>query len=122
MQNQEVQAQENENKLRGVKKNWSLLAFAREHGNPRPNHGKNKTTNEEFDNLAFVDKNGEYTFVAFSTKLGVMQPKEIVEQKDNLQVVLLPATEDKKEKYVLCKAGNINTGEEIDLFADEIAF
>lgn len=103
---------------RGIKDSWSLLAFARLHGAPHPNTSTNKETGEVFNNLAFVDKNNNITFVSFSSKLGELSPAEIKARKDELQVVKLnddPMT-GKEGGYLLCKAGNLNMGEAIDLF------
>lgn len=100
---------------RGVKDSWSFVGFCRLHGNPKPNSGKNKTTGESFENLAFQDKQtGKYTFVAFSSKLGKLSPQEMMDRKDELQVVKLnPDADGKEGGYILCKAGNLNLGEEI---------
>lgn len=106
------------NNQRGIKDSWSLLAFARMKGVPHPNTSKNSETNESFNNLVFIDKDNNRTFVAFSSKLGELSPAEIKAHKDELQVVKLnPDPETGKEGgYLLCKAGNLNIGEAIDLF------
>lgn len=108
----------NQPELRGIKDSWSLLAFARLKGAPHPNTSKNSETGESFNNLVFIDKDNNRTFVAFSSKLGELSPEEIKARKDELQVVKLNPTADGKEGgYLLCKAGNLNIGEAIDLFA-----
>lgn len=70
-------------------KTWSLLDFAREFG-PKMQVGEfvNSETQETFKNCIFT-KNNTKTFVAFSSKLGVLTPKEIVERKNSLIVVQL---------------------------------
>ena len=108
------------NNERGIKDSWSLLAFAHLKGMPHPNTSKNTKTGEEFKNLAFVDKDNKITFVAFSSKLGVLSREEIMARKDKLQVVQLnddPVT-GKAGGYLLCKAGNLNMGEVINLDED----
>ena len=106
----------NQPELRGIKDSWSLLAFAHLKGAPHPNTGVNKETGEQFQNLVCVDKDNKFTFVAFSSKLGVLSPEEIKARKNELQVVKLNDTADGKEGgYLLCKAGNINMGDAIDL-------
>ena len=105
------------NNQRGIENSWSLLAFARMKGMPHPNTSKNSVTGETFNNLVFIDKDNNRTFVAFSSKLGELSPEKIKACKDELQVVKLNPTEDGKEGgYLLCKAGNLNIGEAIDLF------
>lgn len=108
----------NQPELRGIKDSWSLLAFARLKGMPHPNTSTNSKTGEEFNNLVFIDKDNNRTFVAFSAKLGELSPEEIKARKNELQVVKLNPTADGKEGgFLLCKAGNLNIGEAIDLFA-----
>lgn len=108
----------NQPELRGIQDSWSLLAFARLWGVPHPNTSTNKETGEKFNNLVFIDKDKNRTFVAFSSKLGELSPEEIKARKDELQVVKLnPTAEGKEGGYLLCKAGNLNIGEAIDLFA-----
>lgn len=107
----------NNDNQRGIKNSWSLLAFVRMKGTPHPNTSVNTVTGERFQNLAFVDDADNITFVAFSSKLGVLKPKEIKARKHELQVVKLnpdPKT-NKEGGYLLCKAGNLNLGEAIDL-------
>ena len=108
------------NNERGIKDSWSLLAFAHRYGMPRPNTSKNSVTGKEFNNLAFVDKNDKITFVAFSSKLGELSVADIKARKNELQVVQLnddPVT-GKAGGYLLCKAGNLNMGEVINLDED----
>lgn len=79
-------------------KTWSLLDFAREFG-PKMQVGEfiNSETQETFKNCIFTKDNNK-TFVAFSSKLGVLTPKEIVERKNSLIVVQLDSG-----MYSLCE-------------------
>lgn len=92
-----------------IKNSWSLIAFAKEFG-PKMQVGEfvNKETGEDFKSCIFT--NGETkTFVAFSSKMGVLSPREIAAKKNELQVVQLESGH-----YSLCKRGE-NTWEEVDL-------
>lgn len=92
-----------------IKNSWSLIAFAKEFG-PKMQVGKfvNKETGEDFKSCIFT--NGETrTFVAFSSKMGVLSSREIAAKKNELQVVQLESGH-----YSLCKQGE-NTWEDVDL-------
>lgn len=92
-----------------IKNSWSLIAFAGQFG-PKMQVGEfvNKETGEDFKSCIFT--NGETrTFVAFSSKMGPLSPREIAAKKDELQVVQLESGH-----YSLCKQGE-NTWEEVDL-------
>ena len=92
-----------------IKNSWSLIAFAKEFG-PKMQVGEfvNKETGEDFKSCIFT--NGETrTFVAFSSKMGVLSPREIAANKNELQVVQLESGH-----YSLCKQGE-NTCEDVDL-------
>ena len=92
-----------------IKNSWSLIAFAKEFG-PKMQVGEfvNKETGEDFKSCIFTD--GETrTFVAFSSKMGPLSPREIAAKKNELQVVQLESGH-----YSLCKQGE-NTWEEVDL-------
>ena len=52
---------------------------------------------------------GDITLVPVSSNLGELTPKQIAEQKDNLQVVQLESG-----SYKLCKTGH-DTWEDVDL-------
>ena len=86
---------------KGIKRNWSLMAFAQEHGRMKVAPFKNSQTGEEFKSCAFVDNDGKVTLVGFSSNLGELTPTEISAQKHDLQVVELNSG-----SYKLCKAGN----------------
>lgn len=92
-----------------IKNSWSLIAFARQFG-PKMQVGEfvNKETGEDFKSCIFT--NGETrTFVAFSSKMGSLSPREIAAKKNELQVVQLESGH-----YSLCKQGE-NTWEDVDL-------
>lgn len=92
-----------------IKNSWSLISFAKQFG-PKMQVGEfvNKETGEDFKSCIFT--NGETrTFVAFSSKMGVLSPREIAAKKNELQVVQLESGH-----YSLCKQGE-NTWEEVDL-------
>lgn len=82
----------------GIQDSWSLISFARQHGKMKVAPFVNKETGEAFKSCAFVDDKRNVTLVAFSSKLGELTPREIAEQKDSLQVVLLESG-----TYKLCK-------------------
>lgn len=69
-------------------KTWSLLDFAREFGKMQVGEFINSETQETFKSCIFTKDNTK-TYVAFSSKLGVLTPKEIVERKNSLIVVQL---------------------------------
>ena len=92
-----------------IKNSWSLIAFAKQFG-PKMQVGEfvNKETGEDFKSCIFA--NGETrTFVAFSSKMGPLSPREIAAKKNELQVVQLESGH-----YSLCKQGE-NTWEDVDL-------
>ena len=92
-----------------IMNSWSLLAFAREFG-PKMQVGEfaNKESGEVFKSCIF--SNGESrTFVAFSSKMGELTPRQIASMKDDLQVVQLESG-----NFSLCKQGQ-NAWEDVDL-------
>lgn len=92
-----------------IKNSWSLIAFAKKFG-PKMQVGEfvNKETGEDFKSCIFT--NGETrTFVAFSSKMGPLSPREIAAKKKELQVVQLESGH-----YSLCKQGE-NAWEDVDL-------
>ena len=93
----------------GIKNSWSLISFAKSHGRMKVAPFVNKETGEAFKSCAFLSPDGEVTLVAFSSKLGELTPKQIAEQKDDLQVVQLESG-----SYKLCKTGH-DTWEDVDL-------
>ena len=93
----------------GIKNSWSLISFAKAHGRMKVAPFVNKETGECFKSCAFLGSDGEVTLVAFSSKLGELTPKQIAEQKDDLQVVQLESG-----SYKRCKTGH-DTWEDVDL-------
>ena len=97
-----------QNNNQGIINSWSLIAFARAHGKMQVGNFTNKETGEMFKSCIF--SNGESrTFVAFSSKMGDLTPREIAAQKDELQVVQLESG-----NYSLCRQGQ-NSWEDVDL-------
>ncbi|WP_308398069.1 hypothetical protein [Prevotella sp.] len=96
-----------------IKNSWSLLSFAREFG-PKMQVGEfvNSESGDKFKSCIFT-KGDTRTFVAFSSKLGVLSPGEIAAQKDDLQVVLCE-TKDGDDMYSLCHQGQ-DSWEDVDL-------
>lgn len=99
-------------KLIGIKDSWSFMDFARKMGQPKRAQLTNNETGENFAALMFPTKQGDrdFTMVAFSSNLGELSVKEIVERKDELQVVQLES-----DNYYLCNKGN-GAWEDINLF------
>ena len=93
----------------GIKNSWSLISFAKAHGRMKVAPFVNKETGDCFKSCAFLDSEGGITLVAFSSNLGELTPKQIAEQKDDLQVVQLESG-----SFKLCKAGH-DTWEDVDL-------
>ena len=92
----------------GVKNSWSLLSFARAHGQMKLANFVNKETGEAFKSCAFT--NGDnIVLVGFSSKLGELSASEIVSMKDDLQVVELESG-----TYKLCNRGS-EAWEDVDL-------
>jgi hypothetical protein len=94
----------------GIKNSWSLLAFAKSHGKMQVGEFANKETGETFKSCIFTNpEDSSRCFVAFSSKMGELTPREIMEQKDSLQVVELESG-----NYSLCKQG-ANAWEDVEL-------
>lgn len=95
----------------GIKNSWSLLAFAKSHGKMQVGEFSNKETGETFKSCIFTNPDDQSRcFVAFSSKMGELTPRQIAEQKDTLQVVELESG-----NYSLCKQG-ANAWEDVELF------
>jgi hypothetical protein len=92
----------------GIVNSWSLIAFAKSHGKMQVGEFANKETGETFKSCIFSDGENR-CFVAFSSKMGELSPREIAAQKDSLQVVQLESG-----NYSLCKVGQ-NAWEDVDL-------
>ena len=104
-------ANNNGSVMQGIKNSWSLLAFARMKGKMQVGEFVNGESGEVFKSCIFTDPNdaSNRCFVAFSSKLGVLTPKQIADRKDELQVVELESGH-----YSLCKQGD-NSWESVDL-------
>jgi len=103
-------AQNNSNNNQGIINSWSLIAFARSHGKMQVGEFANKETGEVFKSCIFTNPADQSRcFVAFSSKMGELTPKDIVAMKDELQVVQLESG-----NFSLCKQGQ-NAWEDVDL-------
>lgn len=103
--------QNNGSRNQGIVNSWSLIAFAKSHGKMQVGEFTNSQTNEDFKSCIFTDpSDNTRVFVAFSSNLGELTPKQIVEMKDQLQVVELESG-----NYSLCKVGQ-NSWEDVNLF------
>lgn len=109
---EEETIQKEENKVLRIINVWPLLEFAKAHGKMQVGDFVNKETGEEFKACIFTKPDGTRTFVAFSTKLGELTPKQIADMKNELQVVQLESG-----NYSLCK---IDSGwKDVDLLSGE---
>ena len=96
---EEETIQKEENKVLRIINVWPLLEFAKAHGKMQVGEFANKETGEVFKACIFTKlDDGTRTFVAFSTKLGELTPKQIADMKNELQVVQLESG-----NYSLCK-------------------
>ena len=99
---EEETIQKEENKVLRIINVWPLLEFAKAHGKMQVGEFANKETGEVFKACIFTKPDdGTRTFVAFSTKLGELTPKQIADMKNELQVVQLESG-----NYSLCKKGS----------------
>ncbi len=102
--------QNNSNNNSRIINSWSLIAFARSHGKMQVGEFANKDTGEVFKSCIFTNPADQSRcFVAFSSKMGELSPREIAAMKDELQVVQLESG-----NYSLCKQGQ-NAWEDVDL-------
>ena len=102
-------AQNNSNN-QGIINSWSLIAFAKAHGKMQVGGFANKDTGEVFKSCIFTNPSDQSRcFVAFSSKMGELTPREIAAMKDDLQVVQLESG-----NFSLCKQGQ-NAWEDVDL-------
>lgn len=105
-----IMANNNGSVMKGIVNSWSLIAFAKSHGKMQVGNFVNKETNEGFKSCIFTSPvDGAKTFVAFSSNLGELTPREIASMKDDLQVVELESG-----NFSLCKAGS-NSWQDVDL-------
>lgn len=92
----------------GIKQGWPLLVFA---SGKKMQVGSfvNSETGEQFKSCIFTDNTGNRCFVAFSSNLGELTPKQISAMKHELQVVELNSG-----NFSLCKQGQ-GTWEDVEL-------
>ena len=90
----------------GIKNSWSLTSFA---DGKQMKLATLNGKNGEFKSVIFID-GSDYCFVSFSSKLGELSSREIIAQKDQLQVVQLNSG-----TYKLCRRGEGNAWEDIVL-------
>lgn len=96
--------------LKGIKNSWSLIDFAKSHGKMQVGEFANQESGEVFKSCIFTNpSDNTRTFVAFSSKLGVLTPQEIAKRKDDLQVVELESG-----NFSLCNTG-ANAWQDVDL-------
>lgn len=96
---------------------WSLLAFAKSHGKMKvaslsktDDQGNTRTWKScVFENPS----DGNLCFVSFSRNLGELSPRQISEQKSDLQVVKC-LTKEGNEMYSLCRKGE-SSWQDVDL-------
>lgn len=94
----------------GIKNSWSLIAFARSHGKMQVGEFANKDTGETFKSCIFTNpEDNSRCFVAFSSKMGELNPAQIAAEKDSLQVVELESG-----NFSLCRQG-ANAWEDVEL-------
>lgn len=97
---------------RTISNSWSLIDFVRKNGGKlQIGEFTNKEDGSIFHSCIVSDGTPDSRcFVAFSSKLGELAPKEIAVQKDSLQVVQF----EESGHYCLCKQGE-NSWEDVDL-------
>lgn len=94
----------------GIKNSWSLVDFARSHGQMKvTGEMTNSQTGESFKSCAFVEPGGRVTMVGFSSNLGELTPAQIKARKNELQVVELESG-----NFKLCASG-AGAWENVDL-------
>ena len=110
-----------------IKRNWTIKGFLKEFGKNRMQVAKcHNSDGEEFKCLAFTDTSAPepkktLVFVAFSNNLRKeigkdhLTPSEIIQQKDNLQIVECE-TKNGDTMYSMCRPG----GEWEDVDIDQL--
>lgn len=94
----------------GIMNSWTLVDFAKANGKMQVGSFVNGDTGETFKSCIFTNPSTQARcFVAFSSKMGELTPREIASMKDDLQVVQLESG-----NYSLCKKGQ-NSWEDVDL-------
>lgn len=89
----------------GIKESWSFVEFSHKFAKVKYAHDLvNGESKEKFNAVVCIDEEGNNTFLSFSKKLGQLTPKELVEQKNDLQVVLNEGVKG-QDVYTICKQG-----------------
>lgn len=81
----------NQPRMSKIEEVWNFLDFAKKMGQPKRATLTNNETGENYAALMFPTPQGdrEFTMVAFSSDLGELTAKEIVDRKDELYIVKL---------------------------------
>ena len=87
--------------MANIVSSWSLISFASNYSRMQVGSFVSKEDGSTFKSCIFTDKNDERTFVGFSSNLGELTPAQIVQQKNELQVVKLDSG-----TYKLCRCNN----------------
>ena len=100
----------NYNSNNEITNSWSLLSFAKAKGKMQVGtfHSVDENGNPRaFKSCVFInpDEPTDKTFVGFSSKLGELTPDQVVDRKNDLQVVELTDNETLKKHYYLCNKG-----------------
>ena len=107
---------------------WTLMEFGTEFGRVVNRQEWNPEGGQPFHTLSFrpSKESNKATYVHYSSKMGELSPKQLKEQKDGLQIVQVEVDEETKasraakgqqlESYKLCRKGELNFGEEVELF------
>lgn len=74
----------------------------------------NAETGQPFKSCVFLDRSSVASFVAFSSNLGELSPRQIADQKNDLQVVELETEGYDQHHFSLCKKGQ-EAWEDVDL-------
>ena len=110
---------------------WSFIGFAEQFGKVVNRQTRTPENGDPFETLSFRhsrEDNDPHAakYVHFSSKLPYMSNKDLKEQMNDLQVIewetspeVAAARAEKGyqvETYILCRQGQVDFGEEVDLF------
>lgn len=107
---------------------WSLFSFAEDFGTVVNKKQWEPEEGAPFSTLSFRPSKDstKATYVHFSSNLGELSGKQLKEQRDDLQIVQIEVAPDvlarraakgqQLESYKLCRKGELDYGEEIDLW------
>lgn len=101
-------AKKNQPVQKGIKQSWSLVSFV---NGRRLQVGEftNSEDGSHFKSCIVTDEKGDREFIAFSSNMGELTPKQISQQKAELQVVELESG-----SFILCRQGD-NSWEDVKL-------